>query len=281
MDKKILMCEPKYFFKGKPHYQINDWMREKQPIDYQLAGRQWQNLYETYLCLRIKINLIEPKISLPDMCFTANCGLNLKNFFILSRFRKIERRKESFVFEKHFLKHYSDFKTIKLPKNEGMFFEGQGDIVKIDEKNLIIGYGKQRTSLTGANFIRETAEKLEISVKPVELLISGGKNKKSFYHLDTCLRFLPKTKTFLIYSPSFKKDDLKKLEKIGELIFLDYKEAEGLTANIVIHQNFAISGFLNDRIRKILEKGGYNPIYINLSEFKKAGGGAKCLTFEF
>lgn len=281
MDKKILMCQPQYFFCGKPHYQINDWMKKRRSIDYPLAQRQWRQIYEIYSCLKIKINLIEQEITLPDMCFTANCGLLLKNIFIVSRFRKFERREESFVFGKYFSERYPSFKIIRLPKNEKIFFEGQGDIVKINERNVIIGYGRQRTSLNGAKFVRKVAEELEISVEPVELLVSQEKNKKSFYHLDTCLCFLPKTKSFLIYLPSFKKSDLKKLEKIGELILLNYEEAEGLAANLVVYQDFAISSFLNDRIRKILEERGYNPIYTDLSEFKKAGGGAKCLTFEF
>lgn len=281
MNKEILMCQPKYFFQGKPYYQINDWMKKRQFIEYHFAQRQWLALYEIYRRLKIKINLIEPEITLPDMCFTANCGLLLKNIFIVSRFKKIERQHESFVFKKYFLERHPSLPVIEIPRGKEMFFEGQGDVVVVNDKNLILGYGRQRTSLGGAEFIRKAAEELGISVEPVELLVSQEKNKKSFYHLDTCLRFLPKTKSFLIYFPSFKKADLKKLEKIGELIPLDYEEAEGLAANLVIHQDFAISGFLNDRIKKILEKRGYNPIYTDLSEFKKAGGGAKCLTFEF
>ncbi len=298
MPKYVLMCPPENFFNGEPHYQINDWMKEKKPINYKMARKQWEALFELYVVqLGIKVNLIKPRQSLPDMCFTANCGIIAGNVFLSSRFKNDERRLESLFFEEYFSKPrkmnnyiaapdeiYFEWETKRLKvktitPDDKTFFEGQGDAVLIDKKNLVIGYGTQRTSPAGAEWVKSEAEKSGVNVIPVEINVLPG--KKSLYHLDTCLCWLPKSRTFLVYLESFGKNDLAKLEKIGEIVSVSYEEAERLACNMLIHGNFAVSGFINDRLAEILEKRGYLPVRRDVSEFEKAGGGVKCLTFEY
>lgn len=298
MPKYVLMCPPEYFFRGEPYYQINDWMKEKNPINYKMARKQWEALFELYVVqLGMKVNLIKPRQGLPDMCFTANCGIIAGNIFLSSRFRNEERRLESSFFEEYFSKPQKTSRYIAAPDeiyfewavkrlkvetiipDDKTFFEGQGDALFIGEKNLIIGYGTQRTSPEGAEWVKRTAEKSGVNVIPVGINVLPG--KKSFYHLDTCLCWLPKSKSFIVYPESFRKDDLAKLEKIGEIVPVSYEESERLACNMLIVGDFAITGFLNDRLAEILEKRGYLPIRCDVSEFEKAGGGVKCLTFEY
>lgn len=299
MNKQVLMCPPARFFNGEPYYQINDWMKEKLNVNFKLAQEQWFDLYSLFTeKLGLKVNLIKPRRGLPDMCFAANCGMILKDVFLTSRFKNDERKMESAFYADYFLKNkvknrtfyatadeiYLEWNTVKLKikemnPNSDAYFEGQGDALLIDEKNLLIGHGEQRTSFAGAAWVAEIAENLGINAHLLKIYPQTG--KKSFYHLDTCLCFLPKTKTFVVYTPSFSSAALLRLEKLGEVVPVTYEEAEKLACNMLIAGDFAVTGFLNDRLADILEKRGYLPILRDVSEFAKAGGGVKCLTFEY
>ncbi|MDE4996963.1 hypothetical protein NAH08_13110, partial [Francisella tularensis subsp. holarctica] len=67
--KVVLMCRPTAF---DVVYAINTWMEVNNKPNKTLALKQWQNLYETYQNLGVKINLIEQGENVPVMVFTAN-----------------------------------------------------------------------------------------------------------------------------------------------------------------------------------------------------------------
>ena len=86
----ILMCAPKFF---DIEYEINPWMNTDNPVDPILAGKQWQQLYDTYTQkLGWDVHLIEPVEHLPDMVFTANGALLYKGRVALPHFRQPDRQ---------------------------------------------------------------------------------------------------------------------------------------------------------------------------------------------
>ena len=56
------------------------------------------------------------------------------------------------------------------------------------------------------------------------------------------------------------------------------EQAQNFVGNSVYVDGKLLVGFLNDDLRKKLAKFDIEPILLNMSEFKKAGGGIKCLT---
>jgi N-dimethylarginine dimethylaminohydrolase len=87
--QRFLMCSPDYF---DVTYVINPWMEGNlNGASVEKARQQWQGLYEI-IARRAEVELIPPQPGLPDMPFTANAGLILKDKVILSRFRFPERQ---------------------------------------------------------------------------------------------------------------------------------------------------------------------------------------------
>ena len=93
---RILMCPPDYF---GIEYEINPWMNVQKGSDALRARQQWDALYRNLLDLDVAVELIEPVKGLPDLVFTANCGLVYENLFISSRFRYGVRQGEAPYFE--------------------------------------------------------------------------------------------------------------------------------------------------------------------------------------
>ena len=128
---------------------------------------------------------------LPDLIFVANAGLRYRDAFIFSHFFHEERRKEFLHHFDFFGKLLKGHTTYVLPEN--CYFEGQGDAVWLDDKRLVIGYGI-RTNFSGVKAVETLLKKHypEIEVYPIAM-----RPQSTFYHLDTCLCYLPKAKAFL------------------------------------------------------------------------------------
>ena len=86
------MCPPAHF---DVTYAINPWMDVANPVDRELAQRQWDALVATLQDAGAEIELIDPQPRLPDMVFTANLGIVDGETFVPARMRHAERRPET------------------------------------------------------------------------------------------------------------------------------------------------------------------------------------------
>lgn len=257
---KILMCQPTYF---DILYEINAWMDKGNPLDKDLARKQWNNLYETYLLLGHEVELIEPIEGLPDMVFTANGGLIYRDKTVLSNFKHPERQNETQLFEKWFLSH--------LPENETLmpngYFEGEGDALFVGDK-LYGGYGFRSSKAV----YEQITGFLDVEVVPLELV------DPRFYHFDTCFSVLD-SKTAAYFPDAFSEEAQELIEnntpntiKVGE------KDAEAFGLNMFSDGNNVVVAEQAEDFRRELENRGYTVHTVDVSEFKKSGGGIKCLT---
>ncbi len=135
------------------------------------AREQWDALYTNLIDLGVAVELIEPVPGLPDLVFTANCGLVYENLFISSRFRYGVRQGEASIFERW--ARDRGFDVVVMP--ESYHFEGAGDALFCGE-TLIAGY-RFRSDVRSHQWI---GERLSREVLPLELV------DPRFYHLDTC-----------------------------------------------------------------------------------------------
>jgi N-dimethylarginine dimethylaminohydrolase len=90
--RRYAMTPPAFF---AVEYAINPWMDVTKPVDVDLAQAQWESLYETYLRLGHRVDVIEPVAGLPDMVYAANGGFIAQDTAIVARFRYAERAGES------------------------------------------------------------------------------------------------------------------------------------------------------------------------------------------
>ena len=261
MAPSVLMCRPNYF---GILYEINPWMNKKNQPAKNLALEQWLKLTSALALAGVELNFIEPQEGLPDMVFTANAGLIYRNQIILSNFRPKERRKEIPYFKKWF--ENRGYAVLGTPRNS--FFEGHGDALWMRE-NLICGYGGFRSSEAGIKIAAEMIEK-----KPVILKLVN----EYFYHLDTCFCPIPEKNLILHYPSAFDYASCRKIEALGETIRVSERDARAFVCNAVPVGNKLVTMPMSKKLKKRLEKHGIEVVEVNLSEFLKSGGAARCLT---
>ena len=249
---RILMCPPDHF---TVEYAINPWMGGNEgQLDSDLARRQWDKLVAA-ISAHADVVTIDPQPDLPDMVFTANAGVVYGNKAIASHFMPHERRPEEAHFKRWFREN--GFELFELDEKLG--FEGAGDCFRteIEAHPAIAGYlGRELVS------IKLTDER--------------------FYHIDTC--FCPLTDGFLMYHPpAFDFESRMKIESRvppHKRIICDTLDAGNFACNAV---NVGLEVFvhrMSEPLKARLMLAGFRVHEIDLSEFLKSGGSAKCLTLK-
>jgi N-dimethylarginine dimethylaminohydrolase len=257
---RILMCPPDFY---GIEYEINPWMKVERGSTPERARRQWRQLHDTLVGLGAKVELLTPQPGLPDLVFTANAGLMFRERFFSSRFRHEVRARETPVFDAWFAAH--GFTVERLP--EGTYFEGAGDALFCGP-TLFAGY-RIRSDVHGHQYL---ARVLHRQVLPLELV------NPSFYHLDTC--FCPLAPGEALYYPGAFDDYGRKVLEVHVPQLLPATEADahrfGCNA-VVVGKNVVLNAGC-EALAAGLRAWGYNPIPVELDEFIKSGGSAKCLT---
>ncbi len=254
------MCPPDYY---GIEYEINPWMSRSRGAEIAVARRQWQSLHDALVALGVQVELLTPKSGLPDLVFTANAGLMFRNRFLSSRFRHEVRARETPHFDAWFAS--DNFQVEHLP--DGLFFEGAGDALFCGPI-LFAGYRIRSDALAH----QEVARRIGKEVLPLELV------NPRFYHLDTC--FCPLAPGEAIYFPdAFDGYGQKVIERaVPKRIVANEAEAHRFGCNAVVVGKTVVTNSNCDLLAADLRRAGYEPVGIELNEFLKAGGSAKCLT---
>ena len=256
----ILMCPPDFY---GIEYEINPWMSRARGAETAIAQRQWQSLHDTLVGIGVQVELMTPRPGLPDLVFTANAGLMFKDRFVSSQFRYEQRARETPQFDAWFAAH--EFQVEHLPA--GLYFEGAGDALFCGS-TLFAGYRIRSDALAH----QEVARMIGKEVLPLELV------NTCFYHLDTC--FCPLAPGEAIYYPAaFDTYGRRGLcNQIPMLLPVADAEAHRFACNAVVVGRTVVTNSGCPELHAALRAAGYEPIGVELDEFLKAGGSAKCLT---
>lgn len=256
------MSSPVYF---EVAYSINPWMKSDVLVDRVRACQQWDT-FKAALQQKAgaEVVLIEPVCGLPDLVFTANAAFVYDNKALLARFKNQERRGE----EPHFKAklHQLGYEIIESPST----FEGAGDALLYDGRLVLAGY-RQRTEIGAHQFI---SEQFGLPVLSLEL------QNEHFYHIDTCL--CPLDGGYLLYYPdAFDAYGLTVIEANvpeNKRLAVTADEAYNFACNAVQVEDMVFLHRPSTRIQTALRKLGFEVVDLDMSEFIKAGGSAKCLT---
>jgi N-dimethylarginine dimethylaminohydrolase len=256
----ILMCPPDHY---GIEYEINPWMNRSLGAVRETAETQWQNLHDTLRSLGVQVEILTPQPGLPDLVFTANAGLMFHNTFLSSRFKHDVRAKESPFFDAWFAEH--GFAVDHMP--EKMFHEGAGDALFCGD-TLFAGY-RTRSDASAHQWV---ASRLNVRCLPLELV------NTRFYHLDTC--FCPLAPGVAIYFPdAFDEYGQRVLRThVPTLIPVVEPEAHRFGCNAVVVGQTVVHNSGCPTLAKDLQAHGFQSVEVELDEFLKAGGSAKCLT---
>ena len=263
---KILKSPPDYF---TVDYVINHWMAgNEESLRLDRAKQQWEELRATVARFADVVTMdAEPE--LPDMVFTANAGVVYGNKAIASHFMPMERRPEEPIFKRWFREN--GFDLFELDEKIG--FEGAGDCL-LDRRGpwLWTGYGF-RTEIEAHPEIEKYFDIEVISIRLTD---------ERFYHIDTC--FCPLTDGFLMYHPpAFDYDSRIAIESRippHKRIIVDTFDAGNFACNAINIDDRVILHQASEPLKARLMLAGFKVHEVELTEFLKAGGSAKCLSLK-
>lgn len=246
-------------------YEINAWMHEENQVNRAVAQEQWQKVYDIYnKKLGWAVELIEPVKHLPDMVFATDCCLIRDGRILLSRFRHPERQPESAHYEKWFRSH--GFTKIMQTEH---FFEGGGDNLFCGNK-ILAGHGF-RSAPEAAG---EIATFFGLEVVPLKII------DPFFYHLDTSVAVLSDD-TVAFYPDALDKASQQRLRNaVPNVIEATLQEAQGFGLNAVSDGQTIVTSNESESLLQKYREAGFKVIGTPILEFRKSGGGVKCMTLD-
>ena len=261
--RRHLMVRPDHF---RIDYVINPYMSTQDQPDRELTLRQWESLRQAIVDAGGEVEVLAQRPDSPDMVYAMNLGLAaLPRRVALSHMRFEPRRKESLTAAEWFAGH-----GLELSRTGGdgigPHFES-GDAFPFGD-SLVVGYGPR----TEADALKHLATAWDVRVRGLRIVHEG------MYHLD--LPFCPIDSTHaLVYPPAFDAASQAELEGIvPEPIVLMDEEAFAFSGNSLVVNDTVIMPACSPRLRLILTGLGLRIVVLDLSEFHKGGGSARCLT---
>jgi N-dimethylarginine dimethylaminohydrolase len=263
--RRYLMCSPRYFTVS---YVINPWMDPTRPVNPTRAMAQWTALAATYRALGHTVELIDPEPGLPDMVFAANAGTVIDGVVLGARFRHAERAAEAGHYRRWFLAHGAPGMVMPSAVNEG-----EGDLVWTG-RLLLAGTGF-RTELAAH---AEAQELLGVPVITLRLV------NPHFYHLDTCLLVLddsPAAPLIAYYPAAFSPGSQRVLARLfPDAVIAGPADAACLGLNGVSDGRSVVLPREAVDLGRALAARGFEPVFVEVSELRRAGGGPKCCTLQ-
>lgn len=265
--RHYLMCAPRYFTVA---YVINPWMRLDEPVDSGRAVEQWTHLRDTYRSLGHVVDEIEPQPGLPDMVFAANSGTVIDGRVLGARFRAPERAAEAEHYRRWFVEH--GYRDVVMPRKIN---EAEGDLAWTG-RILLAGWGFR----TDPAAHTEAQEVLGVPVVSLQLI------DPRFYHLDTALCVLSSADEssfgqIAYYPGAFSPGSRRVLARLfPDAVVASEDHAAVLGLNAVSDgRNVVLPAEATTLARQLADRG-YEPVFVDISELRKSGGGPKCCTLE-
>ena len=258
--RRFLMCPPSHF---QVLYEINPWMHREVAVDLDRAQQQWQSLVEALRAAGAQIELLEPRPGLPDLVFTANAGTVNAHTYVPSRFRHPQRQPEV----EHDVEWFRSHGFTVSPLPEPAVHEGAGDCLPVG-RVFLSGY--RYRSEAGAH--APLAARLAAEVLPVELV------DDRMYHLDLTLCPLDERRA-LVAPQCWDRYGRRVVERlVPEPLALEDDEVSAFCANSVVVGTTVVMPACPVRLGRRLEAWGFDVDVVDVDEFRKAGGGPRCLT---
>lgn len=265
--KKVLLSRPDYLALAPINKIACDWLDKGITIDLDKALHEHDQLIEIYRSNGIEVEILEPVKNLTSMVFARDFGFNLKEGFVLGRFKESIRQHES-------ERYSARLEAMGVPMiarcTEGVV-EG-GDFWQLDEKMLAIGK-LQRSDEKGIENIRQQLvpfgyEIIEVESNPIYLHLDmifnivGEKTAVAYWE------GLPKHFQNYLMDHSF---DIIRIEE--EDVFKHFSNLQALGNKRVVSLK------ANTDVNRQLREKGLKVFELDSTEILKTGGGPHCMTF--
>ncbi|HEX6488272.1 MAG TPA: amidinotransferase [Candidatus Dormibacteraeota bacterium] len=258
---QFLVCPPDHY---GVVYEINPYMHTAIRVDQDDAKRQWEAFTDVLVSAGASLVRQTPVAGLPDMVFTANAAYVSGGAGLVSRFKYAERAGESVHVPAALAA--AGIASRSLPTAAGAF-EGAGDVVPLGD-TLLLGHGI-RSSQAAAPFLHAFAGKRVVPLRLVD---------PHFYHLDLVVCPLDQSHA-LVYPGALDDDSWTRLRTlVPHPIVLSRAEALSFCANSVVIGRAVLMHRIPNRLGRLLERLGFTPVEVPVTEFLKGGGSVRCLS---
>lgn len=258
--RRYLLADPAHV---DVRYAINPWMDPAAPFDPERAQAQWRQLRDTLVGLGHDVAVLPARPDLPDLVFAANGALVLGDRALVARFAHAERRPEADLHRRWL--HDRGITTVDATGS----CEGEGDLLVVGRR-VLVGHGFRSQPSAAA----DVATLTDREVVPVELV------DPRYYHLDTALGVLD-DHTIVWHPPAVAPAAADRLRALyPTAIEVDRHDAELLGCNLVSDGRHVVVPAGVDRLLHDLTRHGFDPVTVDLSELRLAGGGPKCCVAE-
>lgn len=271
------MCAPDYYTAEVPN---NVWMDEldDRKVDNPRAAAQWTGVYDILASVGL-VYLIPPSKGLQDQVFTGNAGVAIGDTVVVSSHGTTPRKEETPAATRFF----NQFSGLRVVIASGGFFEGEADLKHLHDNVWAGGYG-QRSSPHVYDWL---VDNLGIDI------IKLKQRDPYLYHLDGTV-FPLTTEDTLVCTSQFTKREMARLGKVTNIIDVTEAEAYAGITNSVRAGHLVVNGShihelrggtdeyrdevaKNRRLEDLCADHDLEPIFLNISEFHKAGALLSCL----
>lgn len=267
--RKFLMCEPSGY---SVHHIMNPWMTWTEAVDVPTAIRQWVALAGALGDAGAEVHVMRNESRSGAMTFTRDTAVCTapETAVVL---RNVGRRGD---LEPEPVRTWLDehgFTTSQL--DDDVRIDGGNVVPTADGWILGIAPGAKIDAIT--SFGTRLRDLTGATVHGVPI------RDPRYGHLDTALADLA-GRGWLIHPEAFVQPDLTTSSWAALLadrpvVEVTAEEAEALACNVVVAGDHVIGG-LPPRLCREVERLDLHPVPLDLDEFRKAGGGAHCLTLE-
>jgi len=268
---RFVMCPPKYLDNKIPN---NEFMDPKEKIDVPRALTQYARLKRLFESFGTKVLEIPPTPGAQDATFTANIGVAIEPYIVLSKFKSPGRAVEVPPARRFF--EGMGYQCIQPP----FFFEGEADC-KHWKDNIYFGGIGQSSDAKAFDWIsKKTGAKF---------ILLEEANPKAF-HLD-CNIFIIDPENVIANSTCLSPDSLSKLKKLVNVIEQPKGvETTGITNTIrVPGKPVIVSGAFNPEqkdyrvamewLLETYDKFKMSVVFIDTDAIDASGADASCTTF--
>ncbi len=259
---QILLCDPGEY---EVVYAINPWMRPAhEVVDRPRARVQWKALHDLLKSFGLIVEVANASPGLPDMVFVSDAGIPIGRRFLPSHFRHPERQPEA----EHIAEWFRGQGFQITPIQEAVCFEGTADLAFFGDK-MIFASGPRTDSRAEASLRAALPE--FTCVASVELI------DPSFYHLGACL--VPLAEDTALWVPdAFATHDQQTIRSLfPRTIPVNAADANCFACNAFVHGREVVVHDASREFEDTLGEHGFSLHRVDLSEFLKAGGAARCL----
>jgi N-dimethylarginine dimethylaminohydrolase len=262
----FLMCAPDHY---DVHFLFNPHMRYTERVDRRRAKAQWRRLVRVLEEAGADLRFLDLSPVTGPLVFTADAAFCYRPGDVLVLENDgVRGDLEPALFRAWFQEH--GFRTEFAPPNCRL--DG-GNLLRLSNGTVLAGL-KPGSRGIGERYL---ARLLRVTV--------GGRLEtvplveEKFLHLDTVVGVLGGGR-YLVYLGGLPDGRLPEGGTLaeGDVIPVSAADAARFACNIVVVGDVVVTGPVSDDLCRRIGRLGFHVERVDLSEFYKAGGGAKCLT---